>query len=67
MTQYFRDRTEDLMRVEDIELMVRDIIKAAYTNNGELDDAGLDTAVSKVTSNVNRGPADHEKKKPLKT
>src|SRR5687768_16954844 len=36
-TEYFRNRTEDLMRVEDIELMVKEFIKTAHVDEtGEL-------------------------------
>ena len=50
-TEYFRNRTEDLMRVEDIELMVKEFIKTAYVDeNGELDEAKLNSAVAQVTA-----------------
>ncbi len=49
--EYFRDRTEDLMRVEDIELMVKEFIKSAYFDqNGELNEDKLNSAVAQVTS-----------------
>lgn len=49
--EYFRNRTEDLMRVEDIELMVKEFIKIAHLDeNGELDEAKLDSAVAQVTA-----------------
>jgi CBS domain-containing protein len=50
-TEYFRERTEDLMRVEDIELMVKDFIKAAHLDeNGEVDEIKLGVAVSQITA-----------------
>lgn len=50
-TEYFRERTEDLMRVEDIELMVKDFIKAAHLDeNGEVDETKLNNAVTQVTA-----------------
>lgn len=49
--EYFRNRTEDLMRVEDIELMVKEFIRAAYLDkNGELDEAKLKSAVAQITT-----------------
>jgi CBS domain-containing protein len=50
-TEYFRNRAENMMRVEDIEVMTKDFILLAYTrDDGEIDQAKLDKAVSKVTS-----------------
>lgn len=56
-TEYFRNRTEDLMRVEDIEVIIKDLIKEGYTSwnyklDDELDEAKLDQAVKLVS---NRG------------
>lgn len=56
-TQYFRNRTEDLMRVEDIEVTIKDLIKEAYTSwnddfEDELDQVKLDSAAKLVS---NRG------------
>lgn len=49
--EYFRNRTEDLMRVEDIELTVKEFIKTAYLNeNGELDELKLNGAIAQITS-----------------
>lgn len=49
-TEYFRGRAEDLMRVEDIETSIKDlIIQAYYDENGELDEASLDKAISRIT------------------
>jgi len=51
-TEYFRNRTEDLMRVEDIELMSESYIKAAYIkeDDGCLDNDKLDAAITQITS-----------------
>ncbi len=50
-TEFFRRRTEDMMYVEDIEMMVKQFIRDAYTKaDGSLDQAGLDEAVAKVTT-----------------
>ena len=39
------------MRVEDIELIVKDFIRVAYTDdNGEVDEAKLNTVITKVTA-----------------
>lgn len=49
-TEYFRNRTEDLMRVEDIELMVKEFIKIAFTDkNGEVDEVKLADVIAQVT------------------
>lgn len=49
--EYFRARTEDVMRVEDIELMVKDCIRAGYSLlGGELDQARLDASIARVTA-----------------
>lgn len=49
-TEYFRNRTEDLMRVEDIELMIKEFIRIAYVDaNGETDEAKLNSAITQVT------------------
>jgi len=54
-TEYFRDRTEDLMRVEEIELMVKEFIKAAYIQeSGEIDWAKLNLTIQKATSYTNK-------------
>ena len=62
-TEYFRNRTEDLMRVEDIEVTIKDLIKEAYTflNDNlkyECDDEKLDKSVKLVS---NRGPNSRQK------
>lgn len=49
-TEYFRNKTEDLMRVEDIELMIKEFINLAYTKNGEIDTEKLDEAIGKVSA-----------------
>lgn len=62
-TEYFRNRTENLMRVEDIELTVKDFIRVAYTaDGGEVDEVRLDQAAIRVAS-YGRNPAEGEKKK----
>jgi len=61
---YFRSRTEDLMLVEDIEILIKDFIKLAYTNpDGELDAEKLDAAILRVTSTSNSGPLEPRRKK----
>ena len=48
--EYFRNRTEDLMRVEDIELMAKEFIKAAYMDEDDvLNETELDIAIQRVT------------------
>jgi hypothetical protein len=45
-TEYFRNRAENLMRVEDIETTIKDIIRAAYANEqNEVDETRLEAAV----------------------
>jgi len=61
--EYFRNRTEDMMRVEDIEIMVKAFIKAAYTNDDEvLNEVELDTAIQRVTKYRSK---DNEDSKPF--
>lgn len=58
-SEYFRNRIEDLMRVEDIELMVRDFIKEAYSNDKkELDINKLQKSIDRV---VLKAPDDKKK------
>lgn len=53
--EYFREHTEDLMRVEDIELMVKEFIKLAYTKeNGEIDEIKLDEISANLTARINQ-------------
>ena len=62
IAEYFRNRIEDLMRVEDIELMVKEFIMLAYSDgNGKLDEAGLQKAINKVVSSKGFG-GEKEKK-----
>ncbi|PKN92917.1 MAG: hypothetical protein CVU44_12870 [Chloroflexi bacterium HGW-Chloroflexi-6] len=65
-TEYFRNRTEDLMRVEDIELMVKEFIKLAYlTEQGELDTEKLEGAIAKISASMNEsavGKVDRRKR-----
>jgi CBS domain-containing protein len=50
-TEYFRKRAENLMRVEDIETMIKDFIQVAYTrDDGQLDEVELSSVISRVTS-----------------
>lgn len=50
-TEYFRNRTEDLMRVEDIELMVKEFIKLAYLDpSGEVDISKLNAAANDIAN-----------------
>jgi CBS domain-containing protein len=49
-TEYFRNRTEDLMRVEDVEVTVKDIIREAYlSENGDLDEENLTRGIKLVS------------------
>lgn len=60
-SEYFRNRTEDMMRVEDIELTIKEFIKAAYTNKDDvLDKAALNTAIQRVSAYRNKDNADVE-------
>ena len=62
--EYFRSHTEDLMRVADIEFMVKEWIKDAHTNNkGELDEAKLDETIVKVTAYTNKAGESNSKSK----
>lgn len=62
--EYFRNRTEDLMRVEDIELMVKEFIKTAHMKeNGEVNTAKLDETIAKATQPLNKEGGLPEKKK----
>jgi CBS domain-containing protein len=61
-TEYFRKRTEDLMRVEDIELMIKEFIKIAYTNdNDELDESRLNEVSAKIAAYSNKENVSVEK------
>jgi CBS domain-containing protein len=51
-TEYFRKHTEDLMRVEDIEVMLKEFIKIPFTNeNDELDKVKLNEVSTKAANN----------------
>lgn len=53
-TEYFRRRSEDIMLVEDVEMMVREYILAAFTDpNGELKQDELDAFVAETLSENN--------------
>ena len=61
-SEYFRKRTEDMMRVEDIEVMVKELIKAAYTlENEELDEAKLQETINRVTASAAKDPTSSAK------
>lgn len=63
-TEYFRTRTEDLMRVEDIESMIKEFIRAGYTKeDGDLDEERLNKSIVKVTSNQKPDHGNGEKVK----
>lgn len=48
-TEYFRSRAENLMRVEDIELMIKEFIRSVFTNyREETNEARLNETVAKV-------------------
>ena len=50
-TEYFRNRTEDMMRVEDIELIIKDFILGIYLKeDGEVDEEKLNAKISKITA-----------------
>ena len=50
-TEYFRRRSEDIMLVEDVEMMVREYILAAFMgSNGELKQEELDAFVAETLS-----------------
>jgi CBS domain-containing protein len=49
-TEYFRRRSEDMMRVRDVETMVKDLIRAAFSeSSGQPDEFKLSAAVAAVT------------------
>jgi len=53
-TEYFRRRSEDIMLVEDVEMMVREYILAAFTDpNGDLKQDELDAFVAETLSENN--------------
>lgn len=52
-TEYFRRRAEDMMLVEDIESMVKDLVLAAFTDEtGEIDQAKLQPVIEAVASST---------------
>ena len=58
-TEYFRNRTEDLMRVEDIEITIKELIKEAYLDETyEFDKSKLAQAITKV---IHRGQGEKPK------
>jgi CBS domain-containing protein len=55
IADYLRDRTEDLMRVEDIELIVKEFIRAAHSQVGDhLDEVKLAEDIARVTSGTGK-------------
>ena len=49
--EFLRSRTEDLMRVEDIESMIKDFIRYAYAqDNDEADESRLASTVTRVSN-----------------
>lgn len=49
---YFRDRSEDLMRIEDIESIIKDLIMAAYTDeDGRLNEQAMNESIDRITRN----------------
>ena len=52
-TEYFRNRAEDLMLIEEIELMIRDLIEFSFRNqNGEIDEIKMQDVIGRITDNV---------------
>ena len=63
-TEYFRDRTEDLMRVEDIETTIKEFIEWAYTGPyGESKKEELSRAIFAVSARPNQNSSETEKQK----
>jgi hypothetical protein len=55
-TEFFRRRTENLMRVEDIESFLKDFIRQSYTDDdGELDEVNFSLAVEKICNSREKG------------
>jgi CBS domain-containing protein len=49
-TEYFRQRSEDMLRVRDIEDMVKELIRAAFSGpSGQLDEVKINAAVAAST------------------
>jgi CBS domain-containing protein len=62
-TEYFRTRAENLMRVEDIETMLRDFILAAFTEkDGEINHKKLTEALIRISP---KDPVTGEKRRDL--
>ncbi len=63
-TQYFRDRTEDMMRVEEIESLIKEFIDWAYTDvDGKPKKEELEDAIAAISAPPNRNAGEVEKKK----
>ena len=54
--EYFRRRSEDIMMLEDVESMLRDLIRAAHSNSasGEVDEKQLSNSISAITNSVEK-------------
>ena len=51
-TEYFRDRYEDMMRVQDIEATIKELILSAYSGiDDSLDKARLNNGIKEITKN----------------
>ncbi|MCJ7585825.1 MAG: DUF4268 domain-containing protein [Anaerolineales bacterium] len=62
-TEYFRDQTEDLMRVEDIETTIKEFIDWAYTEqDGKSRKEELDRAITAISARPNQNGNEAEKK-----
>jgi len=62
-TEYFRDQTEDLMRVEDIETTIKEFIDWAYTEqDGKSRKEELDRAITAISARPNQNENEAEKK-----
>ena len=49
ITNFLRDRTEDTMRLEEVEKIIKDFIKLAYKNDkGEVDEEELNQAIRRL-------------------
>lgn len=54
-TEYFRKRTENLMIVEDIETILKDFIREAYTTkDNEIDAKDLEDAITRISSTTDK-------------
>lgn len=52
-TEYFRNRTEDLMRVQEVENTIKEFIKEAYINEaGEFDEPKVNAMIPQITNRI---------------